>query len=129
MARYYFNFRQGTSFDIDEAGCSFPTAEAAYLAAVDAAQEMWTDLLKHRQNPRECAFEITDEKGRELFTLPFDELLDAYTAKTKRPPSEQFAGALAIHKAASKAASDITERTDKVKVILQETARLLKGIE
>jgi hypothetical protein len=77
MARYFFHFRQGTSVSADDVGSDFPTVEDAYLSAVQAAQDMWRELLMKREDPLECSFEVVDQRGNEVFTLPFSEVLDA----------------------------------------------------
>jgi hypothetical protein len=77
MGLFYFNFRQGSSFSVDEEGCEFPSVEDAYLGAVRAAQEMWSELLLRREDPLVCAFVVTDRERKELFTLTFSEVLDA----------------------------------------------------
>jgi hypothetical protein len=79
MARYFFNFRQGTALAADDIGSEFETVEDAYLGAVQAAQDMWRELLIRREDPLECAFEVVDQDGNELFALPFSEVLDACT--------------------------------------------------
>jgi hypothetical protein len=76
MAKFFFNFRQGKSYQVDDLGCEFESVEAAYLGAFSAAQDMWRELLIKRQDPLLCAFEVMDDEGRDLFTLPFVEILD-----------------------------------------------------
>ncbi len=76
MARYFFHFRQGTSLSADDVGSEFVTVEDAYLSAVRAAQDMWHELLIKREDPLECSFEVFDQRGNEVFILPFSELLD-----------------------------------------------------
>lgn len=92
MSRFYFNFRQGASFSVDDEGCEFPSVEEAYLGAVAAAQDMWRELLIRREDPFACAFEVTDIKGRELFTLPFSELLEACRDHSAAPIPKPLAG-------------------------------------
>jgi hypothetical protein len=77
MARYFFNFRQGTTRTADDLGSDFETVEDAYLGAVRAAQDMWRELLIRREDPLECAFEVIDRDGNEVFVLPFSEVLEA----------------------------------------------------
>lgn len=83
MGLFYFNFRQGSFYSRDDEGCELPSVEDAYLAAVRAAQDMWSELLVRREDPRACSFVVTDRNGTELFTLPFSEVLDA----CRREPS------------------------------------------
>lgn len=53
-----------------------PLAEHAYLEAYEAAAEMWGELLRKRNDPRRCAFDIRDPGGNVLFELSFTEVLD-----------------------------------------------------
>lgn len=79
MARYFFNFRQGDSLSVDDEGSEFASIEDAFLSAVQAAQDMWRELLIRREDPLECSFEVIDAHGNEVFALPFSEVLDACT--------------------------------------------------
>jgi hypothetical protein len=74
--RYYFHLRIGETVSPDEIGLEFANLETAYLEAFRAAREMWTELLAERSNPLIRAFEIADEDGQILLTLPFREVLD-----------------------------------------------------
>jgi len=88
MATFFFNFRQGKLYQVDDLGCEFESVEDAYLGAFSAAQDMWRELLIKRQDPLLCAFDVMDEGGRHLFTLPFVEVLDACRGRedAPRPP-------------------------------------------
>ena len=77
MPRYHFNFKEAQRYSVDEEGIEFDSLEHAYLNAVSAAREIWHERLKTRQDPRHCAFEITDAAGRVLLELPFLEVLEA----------------------------------------------------
>lgn len=85
MHRFHFHFRQGRSYSVDEEGCTFASAEDAYLGAFMAAQEMWHELLVQREDPRDCSFDVTDDRARLLFTLPFSEVLDVCTSEGSPP--------------------------------------------
>ncbi|HKD48331.1 MAG TPA: hypothetical protein VKB67_11660 [Rhizomicrobium sp.] len=86
MPRYYFNFRQNGHLTPDTLGSEFLSAENAYLEAFNAAQEMWTELLSERHDPRRCSFEIHDEDGNLLFVLPFWEILEScHDYRPERP--------------------------------------------
>ncbi len=82
MAKFFFHFRQGDLYQADDLGCEFASAEAAYVGAFAATQDMWRELLIKRQDPLLCAFEVRDEHGRDLFTLPFAEVLDVCRGRT-----------------------------------------------
>src|SRR5215467_13680215 len=108
MAHFHFNFRQGETYTVDEEGCEFRNAEEAYLGAFNAAQDLWHEMLVNRQDPLLCAFEITDDEGRCLFTLPFGEVLDACRGRTTVPaqyhPSSAILQALENRRQARRAA-------------------------
>ena len=71
--------REGSKFAVDPEGCEFADLEAAYLDTFKAVQEMWSGLLFQKRDPRRCSFEIADEAGTTLMSLPFLEVLDICT--------------------------------------------------
>ena len=119
MSRFYFNFRQGGTFTSDDTGCEFANVEEAYLAAVRAAQDIWHELLIERENPLECAFEVLDAKGRDLFTLPFSEILEACIGQ---PPGKLPHQSVTSETALAKAQQRIS---DVSKTLTQARAKLL----
>ena len=74
--RYYFHLRIGENCSPDEIGLDLPDLETAYLEAFQAAQEMWSECLAECSDPLLRTFEISDERGRVLLTLPFREVLE-----------------------------------------------------
>jgi hypothetical protein len=74
--RYYFHLRVGPTLSPDEIGLDLPDLETAYLEAFKAAQEMWPELLTERCDPLIRSFEIADERGQILLTLPCREVLE-----------------------------------------------------
>jgi len=74
--RYYFHLRMGQTISPDELGLELPDLETACLEAFKAAQEMWSELLAERSDPLVRSFEIADEHGQVLLTLPFREVLE-----------------------------------------------------
>jgi len=129
MSRYFFNFRQGTTYSIDEEGCDFDSMEEAYLAAFRAAQDMWRDLLVARQDPLLCAFEITDSAGRELILLPFGEVLEACRGNKVvtplKPHNAAFHEALEGNRRTRRLMSEISSVLGDARATLRETAVLL----
>jgi hypothetical protein len=135
MRKFYFNFRQGRSFCPDEEGCDFASTDDAYLGAFAAAQELWRELLIRREDPRECAFEVTDLRGSALFTLPFSEILDVC-----RPisPSSPVVGAMAAAVAvavaldsgvsAHRVVKDVSVVVAETRSTLRETLKTLKQV-
>jgi hypothetical protein len=82
--RYYFHLRIGQKLSLDDIGLELPDLETAYLEAFEAAQTMWGELLSERSDPLIRSFEIEDEYGQPLLTLPFSEVLDR--ARKPSPP-------------------------------------------
>jgi hypothetical protein len=129
MSRYFFNFRQGTAYSIDEEGCDFDSVEEAYLAAFRAAQDMWRDLLIARQDPLLCAFEITDTDGHDLVVLPFGEILDACRGNNSINPFKSHNGA--FHEAiegnrrSRRLMSEISSVLGEARATLRESVGLL----
>lgn len=85
MARYRFNFRNGQDVVNDVDGANFDTFELAYEDAFNAAREMWQELLLRREDPRKCAFEITDAAGAVLTVVPFAEVLESCREGLRTP--------------------------------------------
>ena len=77
MPRFFFHFRQGGELIRDPEGTEFASVEEAFLDAARAAQDMWSELLRERRDPRRCAFEVRDADGHLLFLFPFQEVLEA----------------------------------------------------
>ncbi len=87
--RFYFHLRIGGSFSPDEIGLDLPDLESAYLQAFETARAMWGELLAEHSDPLIRAFEIADEHGQVLLTVPFREVLDR-----ARKPQRVLPGAL-----------------------------------
>lgn len=79
MPRFFFDFCQAGDFTADTAGIELADVEESFLEAVKGAQEMFSELLKLRRDPRHCRFEVRSEGGDVLFHLPFQEVLDCCT--------------------------------------------------
>ncbi len=90
LMRYYFHLRIGQKLSPDDTGLELPDLETAYLEAFEAAQAMWGELLAERSDPLARSFEIADEQGQLLLTLPFVEVLDR--ARKPRPLSDRASG-------------------------------------
>ncbi len=132
MSLFYFNFRQGASYSLDDVGCEFDSVEEAYLGAVTATQDLWRELMVRREDPLACAFEVVDRDGNELFTLPFSEVLEAcngHASGSSFPPSaESISSALAHHRSAKKAMSDVTTALKETRTTLRDTLELLSQV-
>ena len=81
MPRVYFGFRKGNVLSRDHDGLELDSIETAYLQAFWAAQELWHECLLRRRDPRECAFEISDDDDNLLMVLPFSEVLESCRGK------------------------------------------------
>ena len=77
MQRFFFDFRQGAERSLDAEGAEFASVEQAYLEAFSAAQDMWSEFLRQRQDPRRCSFEVRNAQRELLFVLPFHEVMDS----------------------------------------------------
>jgi Domain of unknown function (DUF6894) len=76
MPRFFFDHRHGPDvLERDEEGIEFPSLEAAYEDATQAAVDIQTDACCEGGCATDDAFEIRDETGRMLLILPFTEAL------------------------------------------------------
>ena len=89
MPHYYFHLRVGRQHYPDHLGVDFENLESAYLDAFQAARDMWTELLRERKDPTTHRFEIANEDGQVLLTLPFTEVLEQ-SRKGSPPPTHTF---------------------------------------
>ena len=79
MPRFFFDFRQADERVPDTQGIELPNVEQAYLEVFKAGQEMWSELLKQRRDPRHCRFEVRSQDGDLMFTFPLQEVVDSCT--------------------------------------------------
>jgi len=132
MSLYFFNFRQGDAYSIDDQGCEFESVEDAYLGAVKATQEMWLELLVRREDPLLCSFDVSDSRGNDLFTLPFSEVLESCHGRPASaalaPLSTQLARALATRRAANDAVNGVKHAMRQAHSTLSETVSLLEQV-
>ncbi|WP_182422089.1 hypothetical protein [Aureimonas sp. ME7] len=69
--RYYFNIREGSVLIEDHDGAELPTLEDAYEEAIQAAREMLATRVLAGQPLGHRSFEIQDQNGNRLVTVPF----------------------------------------------------------
>jgi uncharacterized protein DUF6894 len=75
MTHYYLHFRNGDEFTPDPEGIDLPSLAAARDKARHAAKEMAGEILTQGLlNARR--FEIADETGQILLTVPFRDLME-----------------------------------------------------
>jgi len=90
MTRFYFHVHDGTHAFLDDGGLDLP-GEAAALA--EARQTAWALIydLQHKVTAWSAwAVEVTDETGRSLSTLHFNDLL----VPKGKPESQGWCGSL-----------------------------------
>ncbi|KMO37891.1 hypothetical protein VQ02_12445 [Methylobacterium variabile] len=75
MARYFFNLRHGPGPDglaVDLEGDELADPEEARARALDVARDLITRTRVHSvRDWFACAFEVTDESGQLVMTVPF----------------------------------------------------------
>jgi hypothetical protein len=76
MPRFYFNVRDGDSIIIDPEGIEVPGLRAAEDEARQAARDILADRVKHGGQIDSKDFEVIDETGRQVLTLPFRSVLN-----------------------------------------------------
>lgn len=73
MPRFYFHVRTSQGHEPDEVGIVFNTVDDAVADARRARGELLADAALDQHPPRPLAFEITDERGTIVATVPFIE--------------------------------------------------------
>jgi hypothetical protein len=76
MPRFYFNLRTSKEFLEDAEGQEYETITAAREEAILSAREILSSRVSSGKFPNSSRFEIMDESGRLVLTVPFQ---DAYT--------------------------------------------------
>jgi hypothetical protein len=77
---------------------------------------MWSELLRKRQDPRRCFFEVRNAEREILFVLPFQEVMDSCQDRALPP----------IHTMFEKVAAS-AQRTKRMTVEFQETLHAVKN--
>ena len=72
MPRYYFHVRDGSDLRKDREGIELPDLQAARAKALSLACASWSAAPPHRGH-NDQSFEISDETGHTLLTVPFSE--------------------------------------------------------
>lgn len=125
MSRYFFDFRQSGVRVPDTQGVEFASTEQAYLEAFRAAQEMWSELLAQRQDPRLCMFEVRDEAGNVLFLFPFQEVLDACTGRRQVPLRRTCEQLTHTSQYAKRVSAEFIDELSNMRDMLQDSRALL----
>lgn len=74
--RFYFHVRSQEGYDIDEEGIDLPSIDAARDEARKAAREMVAELVLQAERIDGMRFEISDQDGAVLTTIPFRQVID-----------------------------------------------------
>ena len=75
VTRFYFHIHDGTHAFLDDGGLDLPGDTAALTEARQAAWALMYDLRHEVSDWSAWTVEVTDETGRSLSTLPFNDLL------------------------------------------------------
>ncbi|HWC62153.1 MAG TPA: hypothetical protein VG501_00925 [Rhizomicrobium sp.] len=75
MRRFFIHLEVGGALQSDGVGILCEAPELAYLQACRAIPDVAAEMLRHRQDPMDCRFVIENEKGEEMFVVPFDEVI------------------------------------------------------
>jgi hypothetical protein len=72
MPKFFFHLHTGNEVQRDLHGIEFPSLEAALADAHQARREYLRD--EEIDDPRQCHFEITDDRGHVLAVVPRGDL-------------------------------------------------------
>ena len=129
----------------DDDGAEFASIEEAYLESFRGAQELWPELLRNRQDPRQYAFEITDRDGAVLMELPFAEIVECCrrigpasisappkpgtAALTKRAFEEALERAYSLNRKLADLRAQLHAARQAVSDLRESTRTIIKGRE
>ena len=128
MARFFFDFWQRQDRTGDETGLELQDVEQAYLEAFKAAQDMWSELLRQRHDPRYCRFEVRGDSGDVLFVLTFQEVLESCMSTPAFPLRRMFHELNGTHHHVSRLRGQLREEIENSRKMLQESHKLLRRV-
>ena len=73
MPLYFFHCRAGDDYACDTYGLELPDPESAHAAAVDGVRSILSDEVRCGRLQVDQVFEVEDEYGRLVATVPFRE--------------------------------------------------------
>jgi hypothetical protein len=73
--RFFINVRSEDTYDVDVEGVELPSLEHAKGEALESAKEMVAELVLRGQVIAGRRFEITDEDGNVVATVPFENVI------------------------------------------------------
>jgi hypothetical protein len=127
MPRYFFDFCQGPDRCADADGTEFANVEQAYLEAFRGAQDMWSELLRQRRDPRRCTFEVRNRDRELLFVLPFQEVIDSCHDRQFAPVRQNLEKAALALNHTRRVSEQFTEALQAVHKTLAESRALLRA--
>jgi hypothetical protein len=75
MPRFYFNVRDGDTLIADQEGVEMPGESAAVEEARQAARDLLAERVKYGEPIETRQFEILNDNGETILTLPFRSVL------------------------------------------------------
>ena len=76
MPRYYFHIRKGDVLVEDPEGTEVSETETLEDEAIEAARDLLADGDLQGLDRREWVYEVADESGATVLTLPFSEAVE-----------------------------------------------------
>jgi hypothetical protein len=77
MNLYFMHIKEGADITFDPEGSRLPSLEAAREMAIESARELMAEAVAHGDRISLArTFEIHDERGRLLLTVPFRDAID-----------------------------------------------------
>jgi hypothetical protein len=126
MPRFFFDFRQAGEFTADSTGTELANTEQAYLEAFKAAQEMWSELLKQRRDPRRCFFEVRSEAGDILFIFPLQEVVDSCLDRREATLRHTFQQLTTTYNYARRIRDELSREMKITQQVLEDSRTLLR---
>ena len=125
MPRFFFHFRQGGELIRDPEGTEFANVEEAFLDVARASQDMWSELLRERRDPRRCAFDVHDADGHLLFLFPFLEALEACVDRKAGSIHSTLRQTVLRAEQARRAGDDFRKELSRTQAALKRSRELL----
>jgi hypothetical protein len=76
MPRYYFHIRKGDVLADDAEGIEVSETDSLEEEAIEAARDLLAEGDLQGLDRREWVFEVADERGRTVLTLPFADAVE-----------------------------------------------------
>ena len=125
MPRFFFDFRQGGEYTADTVGIELPSVEQAYLEVFKASQEMWSELLKQRRDPRRCFFEVRNDSNDVLFIFPLQEVVDSCLDRKQPSMGHTFQQLTSTYNYARRVRDEFVREVQRTQDMLRDSRTLL----